>query len=74
MVNPLLGEINIWIGVNNTAEGRYSETLSEKRAPCEHLGSLLKNKACHAQIHDSGKERKGESIDLHEKYIAEEII
>ena len=29
---------------------------------------------CRAQVHDAGKESKGESIDFHEKYISEEIL
>ena len=47
--------------------------MSEKRVLCERLGSLLKTKVCRAQVHDAGKDRKGESIDFHEKYMAEEI-
>ena len=69
-----LGDINIWSGVNGTAEDRGSATLSERRALRERLGSLLKAKVCRAQVHDAGKNRKGESIDLHEKYTAEDIL
>ena len=54
-VNPFPGEINIWSGVNNIAEGKNSSTLSEKRALREHLGSLLKTKVFRAQVHDTGK-------------------
>ena len=56
LVDPLLGQINILSDVNDTAEGRISATLSEKRALCEHLGYLLKTKVRRAQVHDSGKE------------------
>ena len=37
------------------------------------MESLLKTKVCRAQVYDTGKESKGESIDFHEKYILEEI-
>ena len=73
LVDPLLGYINIWCGVNDIAEGRDSATLSEKWALCERLGHLLKTSVCRAQVHDAGKEKKGELIDSNEKYIAEEI-
>ena len=58
---------------NDTTEGRGSATLSEKRPLCGRLGYLRKTKVCRTQVHDAGKESKGESIYLHEKYIAEEI-
>ena len=74
LVDTFLGEINICSGVNDIAEGRGSETLSVKRALCERLGSLLKTKVHRSQVHDAGKESKVESIDLHENYIAEEIL
>ena len=48
--------------------------MSEKRAQCERLGYVLKTKVCCSQVHDASKESKGESIDFHEKYIAEEIM
>ena len=48
--------------------------MIEKRALRERLGYLLKTKVCRAQVHDTGKESKGKSIDLHEKYISEEIL
>ena len=73
-VNSFRGEINICSGINDTAEGRGSATLSEKWALREHLGSLLTPKVYRAQVHDVGRESKGESIDLHEKYIAEGIL
>ena len=61
-VDLFLAGINIWSGVNDTAEGRGSATSSEKRALHECLGALLKTKICRAQFHDAGKENKGESI------------
>ena len=48
--------------------------MSGKRALRERLGYLLKTKVYRTQVHDSGKERKVESIYLHVKYIAEEIM
>ena len=30
LVDPFLGKINIWSGINDTEEGRDSATLSEK--------------------------------------------
>ena len=65
-VDPFLGEINIWSSVKDTAEGRGSATLSGKQSLCECLWYLLKTKVCRAQVHDAGKESKGESVDLHE--------
>ena len=56
------------------AEGRGSATLSEKLTLRECFGSLFKTKVCRAQVHDFGKEGKLESIDLHGKCIAEEIM
>ena len=53
---------------------RSSATLSEKRALRERLGYLLKTKVYRAQVYDAGKDSKGESIYLHEKYIAEENL
>ena len=47
--------------------------MNEKIALRERLGSLLKTKLCRLQVNDAGKESKGELIDFHEKYIAEEI-
>ena len=44
-----------------------------KRALCERLGYILSTKVFRAQVHDANKESKGESIYLHENYIAEEI-
>ena len=57
LVDPFLGEINIWSSINDTEEG-----------------SFLQTKVCRAQVHDASKESKGESIDFHEKCIAEEIL
>ena len=48
--------------------------MSEKLVLYECMGPLLNNKVCRSQIHDAGKESKGESIDLHENYIVEEIM
>jgi len=59
---------------NETAEGRGSATVSEKRALRDRLEFFLKTKVCRTQKYDAGKESKGEAIDLHEKYIAEEIL
>ena len=43
-VDLLLGEINIWRSVNDTAEGRGIATLSEKRALLERSRYLIKTK------------------------------
>ena len=69
-----LGEIIFWSGVNGIAEGRCTARLSKERAIYEHLGYLFKNKVCRAQVHDIGKGNKGESIEMHENYVAEEIM
>ena len=74
LVYPFLGEINIWSGVKNTAEGRGSATLIENKSLRGRLGYLLNTRVHHAQVHDAINESKGESIDFHEKYIAEEIL
>ena len=74
MVNLFFGDINIWSGVNNTAEVRGSATLSEKRVLHERLGSRLNTKVYRSQVHDAGKESKGESVYVHEHYISEEIM
>ena len=64
-------ERSIYGAVSNyTEEGRGSETLSEKKALHECLGYILKTRVCRAQVHDAGKESKGESIYFYKKYIA----
>ena len=74
LVYTLLGYINIWSGANDTVEGKGSATLSGNIALLKRFGSLLKTKACRPQVCDACNESKGEYIDLHEKYVAEEII
>ena len=74
LVDPFPGDINICSGVNNTAKGRGSATLIEKWSLRERLRYLLKTKVYRAQVRDAGKETKVESMDLHEKCIAEEIL
>ena len=42
LVDPLIGDKNIWSSVNETSEGIDSATLSEKRALREHLVYLIR--------------------------------